>query len=597
MTLPIDIQIKNAVPELAEALFGQRPDAGHIQIQKTRKEFEGDFTLVVFPLVKMARKSPEQTASILGEALQNHLNSIVGFNVVKGFLNLVVSPAYWSQFLKELESTPDFGFAKEGSKGSMMVEFASPNTNKPLHLGHMRNIFLGNAVANILKANGHTVYKVQIINDRGIHICKSMLAWKRYGNGETPEGSGKKGDKLVGDYYVTFDKKYREQVAELVAHGHTEEEAKKQAEILLDAQEMLRSWEKKDPEVYSLWETMNAWVYAGFDATYREMQITFDKVYYESDTYLKGKEEVMRGLENGVFYRKDDGSIWVDLTDNGMDEKLLLRGDGTAVYMTQDIGTAILRFEEFPDLEGQIYTVGNEQEYHFQVLFILLEKLGFSKAKNNYHLSYGMVELPEGKMKSREGKVVEADELLEEMVSSARAISEEQGKLESIEAEEKERLYKIIGYGAVKYFLLKVDPRKKMLFDPKESIDFIGNTGPFIQFNYVRTLALHRKAQEEGVKVDWDTEIHPGEPELNVLRKIHDFPSVIREAANAYDPSLVANYTYELVKEYSSFYQSSPILKEENAGLRAFRLELTRQTGQIVRRGMELLGIEMPERM
>lgn len=593
----IDHILRNAVSAIAQEKFGAEISANSIQLQKTRKEFAGDITVVVFPLVRFAKKSPEETGALLGEALTGRLEEVSGYNVVKGFLNLEIAASYWLNFLRAAAADENYGFAAPKSKGQLMVEYSSPNTNKPLHLGHLRNNFLGYSVAKILEAVGHDVIKVQIINDRGIHICKSMVAWKKMGQGETPETSGLKGDKLVGKYYVEFDKAYKQQVAELIASGATEEAAKRDAPIMVEAREMLLKWEQRESEVMELWKRMNAWVYKGFEVTYTEMGVNFDKLYYESDTYLIGKEEVMKGVEQGVFQRRNDGSIWVDLTADGLDEKLLLRGDGTAVYMTQDIGTAILRFREYPELLGQIYTVGNEQEYHFKVLFLVLEKLGFKQASNNFHLSYGMVELPEGKMKSREGTVVDADDLLAEMAATAAEIATEQGKLDGLPVEEKSRLHKVIGYGALKYYLLKVDPKKKMMFDPRESIDFIGNTGPFIQFNYVRTLALLRKAEAQGdLSFDFGSvELAPAERDL--LRKLHDFPAVIEEAAAGYDPSHIANYTYDLVREYSSFYQASPVLKEADHEKRALRLEITRQTGLVVKRAMHLLGIEMPDRM
>ncbi|MCH2198013.1 MAG: arginine--tRNA ligase [Flavobacteriales bacterium] len=593
----LDSILSTAVVSAAKDLFGAEPEAQHIQLQKTRKDFEGDVTLVVFPLVRLAKTSPEKAGAMIGDWLVANTPEVEGFNVVKGFLNLVVSEAYWKGFLQDAFAEEHFGYAPKSSRGQVMVEYSSPNTNKPLHLGHLRNNFLGYSVARILEANGHDVVKVQIINDRGIHICKSMVAWVKFGEGETPESSGLKGDKLVGKYYVMFDHYYKQEIKELIEQGKSEEEAKAEAPILFEAQEMLRKWEQKDPEVTALWEKMNSWVYSGFDVTYHEMGVSFDKLYYESNTYLTGKEEVMRGVEEGFFYKREDGSVWVDLTDDGLDEKLVLRKDGTAVYMTQDIGTAILRFNEFPELKYQIYTVGNEQEYHFKVLFLILGKLGFENAKDNFHLSYGMVELPEGKMKSREGTVVDADDLLAEMAATAQEIAEEQGKLDGISEEERAGLYKKIGYGALKYYLLKVDPKKKMMFDPKESIDFFGNTGPFIQFNYVRTLALLRKAAEAGVSASIADDVEIASAERALIRKIYEFPSVLEDAAKSYDPSQIANYVYDLVKEYSSFYQASPILKEENEGLRSLRLAISQQTGEVIRDCMNLLGVDMPERM
>ncbi len=593
----IESILRKAVSALAHDQFGADIAPEAIQLQKTRKEFVGDLTVVIFPLVRFSKRSPEETGEVIGKVLEERLAEVSGFNVVKGFLNLEISSAYWLEFLRTAAANEHYGYAAPKSKGQLMVEYSSPNTNKPLHLGHLRNNFLGYSVAKILEAVGHDVIKVQIINDRGIHICKSMVAWQKLGQGETPDSTGLKGDKLVGKYYVAFDKAYKQQVAELVASGQSEDDAKRDAPIMVEAREMLLKWENRDPEVMALWKRMNAWVYDGFEVTYNEMGVSFDKLYYESDTYLIGKDEVLKGVEQGVFSRRDDGSIWVDLTGDGLDEKLLLRGDGTAVYMTQDIGTAILRFREYPELLGQIYTVGNEQEYHFKVLFLVLEKLGFKRAGNNFHLSYGMVELPEGKMKSREGTVVDADDLLAEMAQTAAEIAAEQGKLDGLSLEEKERLHKVIGYGALKYFLLKVDPKKKMMFDPRESIDFIGNTGPFIQFNYVRTLALLRKAEAQGAQSFAFKSVELSSAERDLLRKLHEFPAVIEEAAAGYDPSHIANYTYELVREYSSFYQASPVLKEPDTEKRALRLEITRQTGLVVKRAMHLLGIEMPERM
>lgn len=588
--------LKEVVLAATDVLFGQKAASEHIQFQKTRKEFAGDITLVVFPLTRISKLSPEATAQALGDYILSHFSHSAGFNVVKGFLNIELKSSFWTDFLIQISRDKRFGCGTKGSRGKIMVEYSSPNTNKPLHLGHLRNNFLGFSVARILEAYGHDVVKVQIINDRGIHICKSMLAWQRFGNGETPQSSGLKGDKLAGKYYVAFDKAYKEEIASGIAEGKSEDEAKASAPIMLAAQEMLLKWEQKDAAVIELWKTMNGWVYEGFDATYREMGVDFDKLYYESDTYLLGKETVEFGLSKGVFYRRDDGSVWCDLTADGLDEKLLLRKDGTAVYITQDIGTAIMRFREFPGLMSQIYTVGNEQEYHFKVLFLILKKLGVIGAENCVHLSYGMVELPEGKMKSREGTVVDADDLLAEMANTAKEIAEEQGKLEDVAHHEKEELYKTIGYGALKYFLLKVDPRKNMLFDPNESIDFIGNTGPFIQFNYVRTRAILRKAEPQDITENWKVETIT-ESERTLIKKLYEFPDVVGNAAQNLDPSQVANYVYDVVKEYSSYYQVSPILKEEDVNIRRMRLLLTEQTGKVVKTGMELLGIGMPERM
>lgn len=594
----LEENLRSAISEILISFFSPNgSDGSSLQLQKTRKEFAGDVTLVVFPLTRMTKLSPEATAQFIGEALVKQSEVVTGFNVVKGFLNIEIEPTYWIGVLRRMLADDNLGLAKPKSRGQVMVEFSSPNTNKPLHLGHLRNNFLGFSVARILEAHGHDVVKVQIINDRGIHICKSMLAWQKFGRGETPASSGLKGDKLVGKYYVAFDKAFKSEVSELMATGLSEDQAKKDAPIMKEAQQMLLQWEHKDPEIMHLWSTMNGWVYEGFDATYREMGVSFDKLYYESNTYLTGKDEVMRGLQEGVFSRREDGSIWVDLTADGLDEKLLLRGDGTAVYMTQDIGTAILRFKEYPQLKQQIYTVGNEQEYHFRVLFLILAKLGFPQALNNFHLSYGMVELPDGKMKSREGTVVDADDLLAEMATTAAEIAAEQGKLDALSDTEKQRLHKIIGYGALKYYLLKVDPKKKMMFNPKESIDFFGNTAPFIQFNYVRTLALLRKAAEENIVVEVNEKVKVSSTELDLIKLLSTFPEVVAEAAKSYDPSHVANYVYDLVKEYSSFYQSSPVLKEADEALRSLRLALAAQTGKVVQQGMYLLGVEMPERM
>ncbi len=588
--------LRAVVITATQELFGQAAAGEQVQFQKTRKEFAGDITIVVFPLTRLSKQSPEATAEAIGTYILSHFASADAFNVVKGFLNIELKASFWTSFLKDMSTHDKYGFGDKGSRGPIMVEYSSPNTNKPLHLGHLRNNFLGYSVARILEAYGHDVVKVQIINDRGIHICKSMLAWQRFGNGETPASSGLKGDKLAGKYYVAFDKAYKAEIAEGITSGKSEDEAKASAPIMLAAQEMLLKWEQKDPDTIALWKTMNGWVYDGFDATYHEMGVDFDKLYYESDTYLLGKETVDLGLEKGVFYRREDGSVWCDLTGDGLDEKLLLRKDGTAVYMTQDIGTAIMRFREYPGLLSQIYTVGNEQEYHFKVLFLILKKLGIPGAENCVHLSYGMVELPEGKMKSREGTVVDADDLLAEMAATAQAIAEEQGKLEDVSADEKAVLYKTIGYGALKYFLLKVDPRKTMLFDPKESIDFIGNTGPFIQFNYVRTRAILRKADVSDLKTDWQID-NLYEAERALIKKLYEFPDVLATAAQTLDPSQIANYVYDVVKEYSSYYQVSPILKEEDPNIRSMRLSLTEQTGKVVKAGMELLGVGMPERM
>lgn len=587
----------HAVTDAGKTLFDATINPAQIQIQETRKEFEGDLTLVVFPLTKIAGKSPEVTAQLIGDYLVNHTAEVDRYNVVKGFLNLVISDAYWLRFIGAVNETT-YGLAQRSTRPRVLVEYASPNTNKPLHLGHLRNIFLGDSVSRLLEAVGHTVTRVQIINDRGIHICKSMIAWMRSGKGETPESTDMKGDKLVGKYYVEFDKAYKAEIAELIAAGKTEDEAKAEAPIMLAAQDLLRKWEAKDPETYALWQTMNSWVYKGFDATYHTMGVTFDKLYYESDTYLLGRDEVLKGLEKGVFFKKEDGSIWVDLTDEGLDQKALLRRDGTAMYMTQDIGTAILRFRDFPDTSYQIYTVGNEQEYHFKVLFKVLRKLGWEQADRCYHLSYGMVELPEGKMKSREGTVVDADDLMAAMTDEARDVAEEQGKLEGLSGDEKEQVYHTVGLAALKYFLLRVDPVKNMLFNPRESIDFNGHTGPFIQYGYVRTRAILRKASEGRLKagvVSGVNKLH--DSEKNLIRRLHDFPAVIEEAATRYNPGILANYCYELARDFNGFYQHCPILKEEDEGARSLRILLVEITGEVLKRGMGLLGIGMVERM
>lgn len=593
--MDINNKIATSTAKALVSLYSSDFSASSIQVQETKKEFDGDRTVVVFPFLNISKTPPENTATAVGEFILGDLKEITGFNVVKGFLNLEIADSYWIQFLNSALEKPLYGFQKKNSKAEVMVEYSSPNTNKPLHLGHLRNNFLGFSVAKILEANGHKVKKVQIINDRGIHICKSMIAWQKYGEGETPETSGLKGDKLVGKYYVKFDQVYKSQVAELLEKGSDKETAEKNASILTEARGLLQKWENKDPKTRELWELMNSWVYKGFEHTYREMGVTFDKLYYESNTYLKGKDEVEKGLSSGVLFKKEDGSVWCDLTQDGLDEKLVLRGDGTAVYMTQDIGTAILRFQDFPELAYQIYTVGNEQEYHFKVLFHILDKLGFSKAKSNYHLSYGMVELPEGKMKSREGTVVDADDLLEDMIATAKSISENQGKLQDLSKVEKANTFKKIGYGALKYFLLKVDPRKGMMFNPEESVDFQGNTGPFIQYTYVRAKAVIRKAKKITRPSASNIVLSPAEKK--VIKTLHDYPSVIQEASKLYNPGVLANYIFELVKDYNSFYQSTNILKEENHDLVGLRLNFSGLTAQVIHSGMELLGIDMPEKM
>ncbi len=572
--------------------FGTSPET--VEFQATRREFEGDITVVVFPMLKVIKGNPVQIGETIGNQLKDSVDEVIDFNVVKGFLNLVLSDAYFLKFFNEVADFSSFGIKPAGT-GAMMVEYASPNTNKPLHLGHMRNILLGYSVAEILKAAGKKVYKTQIINDRGIHICKSMLAWKRYGNGETPESSGLKGDKLVGNYYVEFDKIYKQEIKSLQDEGLTEDEAKAKAPSLLEAQEMLRKWEAGDPETVELWKMMNSWVYDGFEKTYASLGVDFDSYYYESDTYLLGKDNIEEGLQEGVFFKKEDGSVWCDLTEDGLDEKLVLRSDGTAVYMTQDIGTAIQRVKDHPDVNGMIYTVGNEQDYHFKVLFLILKKLGYSWAENLYHLSYGMVDLPSGKMKSREGTVVDADDLIAEMSDTAREISEELGKIEDFSEEEKDELFHTIGMGALKYFILKVDPRKGMLFDPKESVDFQGNTGPFIQYTHARIQSILRKAPNLGEGDISGIKLHPKEKEL--LKQLQLFPEIIQAAAANYSPALIANYTYDLVKEFNSFYQNVTILGAEDPSEKQFRVELSDAVAKVIKTGFRLLGIRVPDRM
>jgi arginyl-tRNA synthetase len=572
-----------------------------ISFQKTRKEFEGDFTLVTFPYIKEAKKSPEQLGNELGEYLVKNNSNVSGFNVVKGFLNISLSNAFWLSYFNEIRKSNTPGLKKANSSGkTIMVEYASPNTNKPLHLGHVRNILLGYSVNEILKANGHVVIKANLINDRGIHICKSMIAWQKFGKGETPESSGIKGDHLVGKYYVEFDKAYKKQIEELVAGGKSKEEAEKNAPIMLEAQEMLRKWEAGDKPTVDLWKTMNGWVYKGFDITFKDLGVSFDKLYYESNTYLLGKELVQEGLSKGVFYKKDNGSVAIDLTADKLDEKIVLRSDGTSVYITQDLGTAIERFKEFPQLNQLIYTVGNEQDYHFKVLFKILEKLGYAWAKECLHLSYGMVELPEGKMKSREGTVVDADELLDEMYNTAEATTKELGKVEGFSEQELKELYRTVSLGALKYFILKVDPKKKMLFDPKESIDFNGHTGPFIQYTHARIKSVLRKV--DPIAIGLDHHVAGAKVELNALEKeiiksIYDFEGVIEEAGATYSPALIANYVYELTKLYNRFYHDYTILKEENTDIKNFRLQLSEITANVISVAMKLLGISVPERM
>ena len=590
-----------------KALYGQEVPEKMVQMQKTKKEFEGHLTLVVFPFLKMSRKGPEQTAQEIGEYLKANEPAVAAFNVIKGFLNLTIASATWIELLNEIQADEQYGLVKATETSPLvMIEYSSPNTNKPLHLGHVRNNLLGNALANIVAANGNKVVKTNIVNDRGIHICKSMLAWKKYGNGETPETSGKKGDHLVGDYYVSFDKHYKAELAELMAgftaQGMSDDEAKAKAEaaspLKQEAREMLVKWEAGDPEVRGLWEMMNNWVYAGFDETYKKMGVSFDKIYYESNTYLEGKEKVMEGLEKGFFFKKEDGSVWADLTAEGLDHKLLLRGDGTSVYMTQDIGTAKLRFADYP-IDKMIYVVGNEQNYHFQVLSILLDKLGFEWGKSLVHFSYGMVELPEGKMKSREGTVVDADDLMEEMISTAKETSQELGKLDGLTQEEADDIARIVGLGALKYFILKVDARKNMTFNPKESIDFNGNTGPFIQYTYARIQSVLRKAAESGIVIPEQipSGIELSEKEEGLIQMVADFAAVVKQAGEDYSPSIIANYTYDLVKEYNQFYHDFSILREENEAVKVFRIALSANVAKVVRLGMNLLGIEVPSRM
>ncbi|MBQ3243534.1 MAG: arginine--tRNA ligase [Bacteroidaceae bacterium] len=595
----IESTVVQSTVEAIKSLYGADFNAEKIQLQKTRKEFEGDFTLVVFPFLSLSKKKPEDTAQEIGEYLKANQPVVSAFNVVKGFLNLSISTDYWIELLKNIDNTEKWGtVAATETSPLVMVEYSSPNTNKPLHLGHIRNNLLGYALSNIIAANGNRVVKTNIVNDRGIHICKSMLAWQKWGEGATPESAGKKGDHLIGDYYVAFDKHYKAELAELMEKGMSKEEAEAASPLMGEAREMLVKWEAGDKEVRALWEKMNNWVYEGFDETYKRLGVDFDKIYYESDTYLVGKETVLEGLEKGLFYRRENGSVWADLTNEGLDEKLLLRSDGTSVYMTQDIGTAQLRFRDYP-IDKMVYVVGNEQNYHFQVLSLLLDRLGFSWGKGLVHFSYGMVELPEGKMKSREGTVVDADDLMDEMINTARETSEELGgKLNDLTAEEKAEINRIIGLGALKYFMLKVDARKNMLFNPKESIDFNGNTGPFIQYTYARTRSIERKAAEAGVNVD--TASAPAgisEKECSIIRILNEFPAVIRQAGTDYSPSGIANYTYDLAKEYNQFYHDYSILREENEETKAFRILLTRNVGKVIKTAMNILGIEVPERM
>ena len=592
-----EILLENTIKGIS-SLYGIAME--NVEIQQTRKEFEGDYTLVLFPLLKHIKANPQEIGEKLGDYLSSHAlwegqPIVSGYNVVKGFLNLSICENYFLHFLHQIAPEKDYG-KKPITKDSpaVIVEYSSPNTNKPLHLGHIRNNLLGFSMAKIIEATGKKVYKTQIINDRGIHICKSMIAWQLFGKGETPESTGEKGDKLVGKYYVLFDKAYKEEIAGLISAGKTKEEAEREAPIFLKAQEMLRLWEQGDPETLALWRQMNQWVYDGFEVTYHNLGVSFDRNYYESETYLLGKDIVQRGLDEGVFYRKEDGSVWIDLTAEGLDEKLVLRSDGTSVYITQDLGTATKRIEEdFPKVEGMIYTVGNEQDYHFKVLFLILQKLGYTWAKNLYHLSYGMVELPNGKMKSREGTVVDADDLMEEMVQVAQELSQELGKLEGYSDQQKEQLYRVIGLGALKYYILKVDPKKKIAFNPQESIDFQGNTGPFIQYTYARIQSILRRA--ENCELPKSVSLHPKEKELIKLLSL--FPEVVQNAADTYSPALIANYVYDLVKEFNSFYQNVSILGEEDTDKRSLRVHLSRKVGEVITIGFDLLGIEVPERM
>lgn len=605
--MKIEDKLTASVIQGVKELYGAEVPAKMVQLQKTKKEFEGHLTLVVFPFLKMSKKGPEQTAQEIGEYLVKNEPAISKYNVIKGFLNLTIASDVWVELLNRIQADEHWGIKKADENSPLvMIEYSSPNTNKPLHLGHVRNNLLGNALANVMAANGNKVVKTNIVNDRGIHICKSMLAWLKYGNGETPESSGKKGDHLIGDYYVAFDKHYKAEVKELMAQymaeGMSEEDAKAKAEanspLMLEAREMLRKWEANDPEVRALWKKMNDWVYAGFDETYKMMGVGFDKIYYESNTYLEGKKKVMEGLEKGFFYRKEDGSVWADLTDEGLDHKLLLRADGTSVYMTQDIGTAEQRFSDFP-IDKMIYVVGNEQNYHFQVLSILLDKLGFEWGKGLVHFSYGMVELPEGKMKSREGTVVDADDLMEAMIQTAKETSAELGKLDGLSQAEADDIARIVGLGALKYFILKVDARKNMTFNPKESIDFNGNTGPFIQYTYARIQSILRKAAEAGITIPAviPTGIELSTKEEYLIQMLADFANVVAQAGSDYNPSIIANYAYDLVKEYNQFYHDFSILREENEAVKIFRLALSQNVAKVVKEAMGLLGIEVPERM
>ena len=591
--MSIQTLIESAVKKGFSSLY--ETEIPSVEFQATRKEFEGDITVVVFPMLRYKKGNPVQIGNDLGNYIVENLQEVIRFNVVKGFLNLVIDDTLYLDSFSTIAKNETFGFVKPSEEDAVLVEYSSPNTNKPLHLGHIRNNLLGYAVAEIIKAAGKKVYKTQIINDRGIHICKSMLAWQKYGKGETPTSTGLKGDKLVGNYYVKFDQEYKKEISALIAKGTTEEAAKKQAPLLVEAQEMLQKWEAGDEEVVTLWKEMNSWVYAGFETTYKNLGVNFDSYYYESNTYLLGKDNIEEGLKNGVFFKKEDGSVWIDLTEDGLDEKIVLRSDGTAVYMTQDIGTAIQRSKDYPDVNGMVYTVGNEQDYHFKVLFLILKKLGYSWADELFHLSYGMVDLPSGKMKSREGTVVDADDLMVEMTDTARTLSQELGKLEGYSDDEKETLYKTIGLGALKYYILKVDPKKRILFDPKESVDFQGNTGPFIQYTYARIQSILRKATFDYSQSVTGIELHEKEKEL--IKIIENYPEVIQLAAANHSPALVANYTYDLVKEFNSFYQNVSILGEENQEKKVLRVQLSKKVSDIIKSAFSLLGINVPERM
>ena len=594
--MSIDNILAQATAEAVKELYGVDFPAEKIVPQTTKKEFEGNETIVVFPFLKASHKAPDVTAQEIGEHMLAHCDAVEKFNVIKGFLNITIKPSFWTGILKHVAETPDYGFtAATDDSQLVMIEYSSPNTNKPLHLGHVRNNLLGYSLSKIMEANGYKVVKTNIVNDRGIHICKSMLAWLKWGNGETPESTGKKGDHLIGDYYVLFDKHYKAQIKELVDQGMAPEEAEKEAPLIKEAHNMLRRWEASDPEVRSLWEMMNKWVYAGFDETYKRMGVEFDKIYYESDTYLVGRDTVLEGLRKGIFYRKSDYSVWADLTPDGLDHKLLLRSDGTSVYMTQDIGTAQLRYKDYP-IDKMIYVVGNEQNYHFQVLSLLLDKLGFKWGKDLVHFSYGMVELPNGKMKSREGTVVDADELMDEMIATATDMANEPGRLQGVPEDERDDVLRMIGLGALKYFILKVDPKKTMLFDPSESIDFNGNTGPFIQYTYARIQSVLRKCCEDYKSVDISA-VAPNEKETSLIQKLADFTTVVADAGRDYSPALIANYVYDLAKEYNQFYHDCSIMKEPDTAVRCFRQLLSDTVADVIKRGMGLLGIEMPNRM